>query len=104
MASEKIVAIVDEVAALSVLELAELVKEVEDRFGVSAAAAVAEECAERVGKRKIRGTRHEGNEHHGLHGKRQHNEQDEVRVEVPDCGECRRSSRGGLSVVAGKMR
>ena len=41
MASEKIVAIVDEVAALSVLELAELVKEVEDRFGVSAAAAVA---------------------------------------------------------------
>ena len=41
MASEKIVAIVDEVAALSVLELAELVKEVEDRFGVSTAAAVA---------------------------------------------------------------
>ena len=41
MASEKIVAIVDEVAALSVLELAELVKEVEDRFGVSSAAAVA---------------------------------------------------------------
>ncbi|MBQ6421764.1 MAG: 50S ribosomal protein L7/L12 [Clostridia bacterium] len=40
MASEKITAIVDEVAALSVLELAELVKEVEDRFGVSAAAAV----------------------------------------------------------------
>lgn len=40
MASEKIIAIVDEVAALSVLELAELVKEVEDRFGVSAAAAV----------------------------------------------------------------
>ena len=42
MASEKIVAIVDEVAALSVLELAELVKEVEERFGVSAAAAVEE--------------------------------------------------------------
>ncbi len=41
MASEKITAIVDSVAALSVLELAELVKEVEDRFGVSAAAAVA---------------------------------------------------------------
>ena len=41
MASEKITAIVDEVAALSVLELAELVKEVEERFGVSAAAAVA---------------------------------------------------------------
>ena len=32
MASEKIIAIVDSVAALSVLELAELVKEVEDRF------------------------------------------------------------------------
>ncbi len=40
MASEKITAIVDQVAALSVLELAELVKEVEERFGVSAAAAV----------------------------------------------------------------
>lgn len=46
MASEKIVAIVDEVAALSVLELAELVKEVEERFGVSAAAvAVAAPAA-----------------------------------------------------------
>ncbi|MCD7775019.1 MAG: 50S ribosomal protein L7/L12 [Clostridiales bacterium] len=33
--------IVDEVAELSVLELSELVKEVEDRFGVSAAAPVA---------------------------------------------------------------
>jgi len=41
MASEKITAIVDAVAALSVLELSELVKEVEERFGVSAAAAVA---------------------------------------------------------------
>ncbi len=40
MASEKITAIVDAVAALSVLELSELVKEVEERFGVSAAAAV----------------------------------------------------------------
>lgn len=40
MASEKITAIVDQVAALSVLELSELVKEVEERFGVSAAAAV----------------------------------------------------------------
>ncbi len=40
MASEKITAIVDQVAELSVLELAELVKEVEERFGVSAAAAV----------------------------------------------------------------
>lgn len=41
MASEKITAIVDQVAALSVLELSELVHEVEERFGVSAAAAVA---------------------------------------------------------------
>jgi len=41
MASEKIIAIVDQVAELSVLELSELVKEVEERFGVSAAAAVA---------------------------------------------------------------
>ena len=41
MASEKITAIIDAVAELSVLELSELVKEVEERFGVSAAAAVA---------------------------------------------------------------
>ena len=45
MASEKIIAIVDAVAELSVLELSELVKEVEERFGVSAAAAVAVEAA-----------------------------------------------------------
>ena len=42
MASEKITKIVDEVAELSVLELSELVKEVEERFGVSAAAAAEE--------------------------------------------------------------
>lgn len=41
MASDKVVSIVNEVEKLSVLELAELVKEVEERFGVSAAAAVA---------------------------------------------------------------
>ena len=41
MASEKVTQIVDLVAELSVLELADLVKEVEDRFGVSAAAPVA---------------------------------------------------------------
>ena len=41
MASEKINKIVDEVAELSFLELSELVKEVEERFGVSAAAPVA---------------------------------------------------------------
>ena len=41
MASEKINAIVDAVSELSVLELAELVSAVEEKFGVSAAAAVA---------------------------------------------------------------
>ncbi len=41
MASEKITAIVEELKTLTVLELSELVKAVEDEFGVSAAAAVA---------------------------------------------------------------
>ncbi len=41
MASEKIVNIVEEVKTLTVLELAELVKAIEEEFGVSAAAAVA---------------------------------------------------------------
>ena len=41
MASEKVTAIVEELKALSVLELSELVKAVEEEFGVSAAAAVA---------------------------------------------------------------
>lgn len=41
MASEKITAIVEEIKTLTVLELSELVKAVEDEFGVSAAAAVA---------------------------------------------------------------
>lgn len=36
--SEKITKILDEVAALSVLELSELVKAIEEKFGVSAAA------------------------------------------------------------------
>ncbi len=40
MASEKIMAIVEELKTLSVLELSELVHAVEDEFGVSAAAAV----------------------------------------------------------------
>ena len=40
MASEKITAIVEELKTLSVLELSELVKAVEEEFGVSAAAAV----------------------------------------------------------------
>ncbi|MBQ6624917.1 MAG: 50S ribosomal protein L7/L12 [Clostridia bacterium] len=41
MASDKINAIVEELKTLTVLELSELVKAVEDEFGVSAAAAVA---------------------------------------------------------------
>ena len=41
MASDKITAIVEELQTLTVLELSELVKAVEDEFGVSAAAAVA---------------------------------------------------------------
>ncbi len=41
MASEKIAALIEEIKALTVLELSELVKAVEDEFGVSAAAAVA---------------------------------------------------------------
>lgn len=41
MASEKILAIVEEVKGLSVLELNELVKAIEEEFGVSAAAPVA---------------------------------------------------------------
>ena len=41
MASEKITAMIEELKTLSVLELSELVKAVEEEFGVSAAAAVA---------------------------------------------------------------
>ena len=41
MASEKIMNIVEEVKTLTVLELSELVKAIEEEFGVSAAAAVA---------------------------------------------------------------
>ncbi|NLC26350.1 MAG: 50S ribosomal protein L7/L12 [Fastidiosipila sp.] len=41
MASEKITAIIEEVKGLSVLELNELVKELEETFGVSAAAMVS---------------------------------------------------------------
>ncbi len=45
MASEKVTAMIEEIKALSVLELAELVHEIEDAFGVSAAAAVAAPAA-----------------------------------------------------------
>lgn len=41
MASEKVTNIVEELKTLTVLELSELVKAVEEEFGVSAAAAVA---------------------------------------------------------------
>ena len=41
MASEKIAAMIEEIKALTVLELSELVKAGEEEFGVSAAAAVA---------------------------------------------------------------
>ena len=41
MASEKITALIEELKTLTVLELSELVKAVEEEFGVSAAAAVA---------------------------------------------------------------
>lgn len=39
MASEKVLAMIEEVKALTVLELSELVKALEEEFGVSAAAA-----------------------------------------------------------------
>ncbi len=41
MASEKITAMIEEIKTLTVLELSELVKAVEEEFGVSATAAVA---------------------------------------------------------------
>ena len=46
MASEKVTAMIEELKALSVLELSELVKAVEEEFGVSAAAAVGAAAAE----------------------------------------------------------
>ena len=45
MASEKVTALIEEVKALSVLELSELVHALEEEFGVSAAAAVAAPAA-----------------------------------------------------------
>ncbi len=49
MASEKVTAMIEEIKALSVLELSELVHEIEDAFGVSAAAAVAAPAAAAAG-------------------------------------------------------
>ena len=49
MASEKVTAMIEEIKALTVLELSELVHEIEDVFGVSAAAAVAAPAAAAAG-------------------------------------------------------
>ena len=49
MASEKITAIIEEVKALTVLELSELVKALEEEFGVSAAAPMAMMAAPAAG-------------------------------------------------------
>lgn len=45
MSSEKVLSLIEEVKALTVLELSELVKELEEEFGVSAAAPVAAAAA-----------------------------------------------------------
>ena len=45
MASEKVTAMIEEIKALSVLELSELVHELEDTFGVSAAPAAGAAAA-----------------------------------------------------------
>ena len=47
--SEKITGMIDEIKALSVLELSELVKAIEEEFGVSAAAPVAVAAAPAAG-------------------------------------------------------
>ncbi|OPZ94899.1 MAG: 50S ribosomal protein L7 [Firmicutes bacterium ADurb.Bin419] len=49
MASEKVTKLIDEVKALTVLELSELVKALEEEFGVSAAAPVAVAAAPAAG-------------------------------------------------------
>lgn len=49
MASEKVTSLIEEVKALSVLELSELVKALEEEFGVSAAAPVAVAAAPAAG-------------------------------------------------------
>jgi len=49
MASEKVTKLIDEVKALTVLELSELVKALEEEFGVSAAAPVAFAAAPAAG-------------------------------------------------------
>lgn len=49
MASEKVTKLIEDVKALSVLELSELVKALEEEFGVSAAAPVAVAAAPAAG-------------------------------------------------------
>lgn len=49
MASEKITKFIEDVKSLTVLELSELVKAIEEEFGVSAAAAVAVAAAPAAG-------------------------------------------------------
>lgn len=49
MASENVTKLIDEIKALSVLELSELVKALEEEFGVSAAAPVAVAAAPAAG-------------------------------------------------------
>lgn len=49
MASEKVTKLIDEVKALTVLELSELVKALEEEFGVSAAAPMAMMAAPAAG-------------------------------------------------------
>lgn len=50
MASEKVLNLIEEVKALTVLELSELVKALEEEFGVSAAAPVAVAAAPAAGE------------------------------------------------------
>lgn len=49
MASERVIKLIDDVKALTVLELSELVKALEEEFGVSAAAPVAVAAAPAAG-------------------------------------------------------
>lgn len=49
MASEKVMNLINEIETLTVLELADLVKELEEKFGVSAAAPVAVAAAAPAG-------------------------------------------------------
>ena len=54
MASEKVTKLIEDVKGLSVLELSELVKALEEEFGVSAAAPVAVAAAAAPGQQQLR--------------------------------------------------